>query len=139
MCLSSQPTHDSSSHPQPPRPSQTLTFILNTKSIVLGTGNWVAVNCHLYSPQDWLFSAPFAAHRCPETKEEPGLGECLWVEKNTFLLSGESADNLGDLCMTFGQKHPKRIILHRQRSCFGRCLMLGLTQSISSTPRGNTF
>lgn len=66
-CLSRWPTHDSSCHSQPPGPLQALTFVLNTKSIVLSTRNWVAVNSHVHSSGDWLFTTPFATHGRPET------------------------------------------------------------------------
>lgn len=104
--LSPQCVHiDSSSHSHPPRPLQKLTFVLNAKGVVLGTGSRVAVNSHVDSSRDWLFAAPFAAHSCPaQTKEDPELGDRLQAEKNSFLLSALCQQRFG--CpVTFGHRN----------------------------------
>lgn len=59
-----------------------LTFILNTKGIVCTTRSRVALNSHIHSSHDLLFTTPLATYGCPETdKEDTGLGE-LKMEKN---------------------------------------------------------
>lgn len=102
---------DSSSHSHPPGPLQRLTFILNTKGVVLGTGNRVAVNSHVDSSRDWLFTAPFAAHGCPaHTNKDPGLGPSSGWKEFISAVRSESAEIW--VPHDFGHRN----ILLRQRS-----------------------
>lgn len=121
VCLSS------SCHSQLPGPLQTLTFVLNTESIVLGTGNWVAVNSHINSSGRWLFTAPLATHGRPETDEGGVSVRRMSLGWNQFFSSVSWVSRYLGSSWPLAKKHPKRNMLHRQRSRFGRCVMLGLT------------